>query len=94
MKRHFLMTLALVACAMGALAQSFPTVSTAERTVWYLIQFANGGNAITASAEAAMDEGFLELKSKVLLTMFSGSQACSGKAQGLQERVTPCLWEF
>ncbi len=52
MKRHFLMTLALVACAMGALAQSFPTVSTAERTVWYLIQFANGGNAITASAEA------------------------------------------
>ena len=51
MKRHFLAMLALVACVMGALAQSFPTVSTAEKTVWYLIQFANGGNAITGDAE-------------------------------------------
>ena len=53
MKRHFLAMFALVACAMGALAQSFPTVSTAERTVWYLIQFANGGNAITAETSGA-----------------------------------------
>ena len=53
MKRHFLAMFALVACAMGALAQSFPTVSTAERTVWYLIQFANGGNAITAETAGA-----------------------------------------
>ena len=51
MKRHFLAMLALVACVMGALAQSFPTVSTAEKTVWYLIQFVNGGNAITGDAE-------------------------------------------
>ncbi len=48
MKRHFLAMFAFVACALGALAQGFPTVSTAENTVWYLIQFVNGGNAITA----------------------------------------------
>ena len=52
MKRHLVAMFALVACALGALAQGFPTVSTAENTVWYLIQFVNGGNAITASAEA------------------------------------------
>lgn len=48
MKRKLLTTFALVACVMGALAQGFPTVSTAENTVWYLIRFVNGGNAITA----------------------------------------------
>ena len=48
MKRHFLALFAFVACALGALAQGFPTVSTAENTVWYLIQFVNGGNVITA----------------------------------------------
>ena len=50
MKRHLVAMFALVACALGALAQGFPTVSTTENTVWYLIQFVNGGNAITASA--------------------------------------------
>ena len=44
---------AFVACALGALAQGFPTVSTAENTVWYLIQFVNGGNAITAETSGA-----------------------------------------
>ena len=35
------------------IAQGFPTISTNENTKWYLIQFMNGGNAITAeSAEA------------------------------------------
>ena len=53
MKRHFLAMFAFVACVMGALAQGFPTVSTAENTVWYLIQFINGGNAITAETSGA-----------------------------------------
>ena len=53
MKRHFFAMFAFVACALGALAQSFPTVSTAENTVWYLIQFVNGGNAITAETSGA-----------------------------------------
>ena len=30
------------------LAQGFPTISTDENTKWYLIQFMNGGNALTA----------------------------------------------
>ena len=50
MKRHLLSVFAFVACTLGAFAQDFPTVSTADNTVWYLIQFVNGGNAITASA--------------------------------------------
>lgn len=48
MKRFLLFTLVIVTGFVGALAQGFPTVSTAENTVWYLIQFVNGGNAITA----------------------------------------------
>ena len=32
----------------GVLAQGFPTISTDENTKWYLIQFMNGGNALTA----------------------------------------------
>ena len=52
MKKLVLAMFASVVCVLGALAQGFPTVSTAENTVWYLIQFVNGGNAITAAAEA------------------------------------------
>ena len=53
MKRHLVAAFAFVACALGALAQGFPTVSTPENTVWYLIQFINGGNAITAETSGA-----------------------------------------
>ena len=49
MKRHFLSLLCFGMSMLGALAQGFPTVSTAENTVWYLIQFVNGGKAITAA---------------------------------------------
>ena len=48
MKRFFLALLCAGLSVMGALAQGFPTVSTDGNTVWYLIQFINGGNAITA----------------------------------------------
>ncbi len=36
-----------------ALAQGFPTISTDDTTKWYLIQFMNGGNAITAETANA-----------------------------------------
>ena len=49
MKRHFLSLLCFGMSMLGAIAQGFPTVSTAENTVWYLIQFVNGGKAITAA---------------------------------------------
>ena len=52
MKRLSL-ALAFATSIIGALAQSFPTISTAEQTVWYLIQFKNGGNAFTASSDGA-----------------------------------------
>ena len=53
MKKLSLAMFAFVACALGALAQGFPTVSTADNAVWYLIQFVNGGNAITAENSGA-----------------------------------------
>ena len=53
MKKQLLLALALVASMSGALAQGFPTISTDENTVWYLIQFMNGGKAITAATPDA-----------------------------------------
>ena len=53
MKRHLLALLCFGMSMLGALAQGFPTVSTDENTVWYLIQFINGGNAITAENAGA-----------------------------------------
>ena len=35
------------------IAQGFPKVSTDEETTWYLIQFMNGGNALTAETSGA-----------------------------------------
>ena len=39
--------------SVHAIAQSFPKVSTDEETTWYLIQFMNGGNALTAETSGA-----------------------------------------
>ena len=46
----------LLCCIAGlstATAQGFPTISTDDVTKWYLIQFMNGGNAITAETANA-----------------------------------------
>ncbi len=43
-----LFLLALLSVVQGR-ADGLPTISTAENEVWYLIQFKNGGNAITAT---------------------------------------------
>ena len=53
MKKQLFLALALVASMSGVLAQGFPTISSNENTVWYLIQFMNGGNAFTAASEGA-----------------------------------------
>ena len=37
----------------SAKAQGFPTISTDDETKWYLIQFMNGGNALTAETSGA-----------------------------------------
>jgi hypothetical protein len=34
----------------NAFSQDFPEISTYENTKWYLIQFSNGGDALTAQA--------------------------------------------
>ncbi len=51
-KKLFLFLLALVGMTQ-ARSEGFPTVSTDDNEVWYLIQFANGGNAITAATSGA-----------------------------------------
>lgn len=48
MKRLFLLTTLILSVAIGR-AQNMPTVSTEGNETWYLIQFMNGGNAITAA---------------------------------------------
>ncbi len=52
MKKHLLMLAVVLVCGLSAYpSQTYPTVSTPEHTVWYLIQFKNGGNAFTASSD-------------------------------------------
>ena len=43
--------MSLFVTVAGLFAQGFPTISTDENTQWYLIQFMNGGNALTAKAD-------------------------------------------
>ena len=53
MKKSILFLLGLFMGITGILAQGFPTISTDENTKWYLIQFMNGGNALTAENSGA-----------------------------------------
>ena len=47
MKRNLLF-LSLLVAAASLFAQGFPTISTDDVTKWYIVQFMNGGKAITA----------------------------------------------
>lgn len=49
MKRFFFLLTCLILGTVYAFSQSFPTISTDDETKWYLIQFMNGGNALTAA---------------------------------------------
>ena len=52
MKKLFFIA-ALLLSAIGAYSQGFPEISNGENTKWYLIQFMNGGNALTAETSGA-----------------------------------------
>ena len=52
MKRLFLI-LSLFLSGMCVHSQNFPEISTEENAKWYLIQFMNGGNALTAESAGA-----------------------------------------
>ena len=49
MKKSILFLMGLLMGLTSAFAQGFPTISTDENTKWYLIQFSNGGDALTAN---------------------------------------------
>ena len=53
MKKIAMMLSCLFCGCMSLLAQGFPTISDDETTKWYLIQFMNGGNALTAATSGA-----------------------------------------
>ena len=53
MRKLFLTLLCMLLTSAHAIAQGFPKVSTDEETTWYLIQFMNGGNALTAETSGA-----------------------------------------
>ena len=61
-KRLLLATIATIALSLcGALRAAVPpTVSTGEKTVWYIVQFLNGSNVLEAQADGA------EVKTAVL----------------------------
>ena len=48
MKKVFIASALMLMSAFVAMAQDFPTISNDSVTKWYLIQFMNGGNALTA----------------------------------------------
>lgn len=48
MKKRFLSMLCFLGCTLLGMAAGFPELTTKGDTTWYLIQFMNGGNAITA----------------------------------------------
>ena len=50
--KKILLALASITLSFAyAFSQGFPTISTDDATKWYLIQFMNGGNALTAESE-------------------------------------------
>lgn len=53
MKRFLTLLLCLVLGTACCLAQGFPTISNDDDAKWYLIQFMNGGNALTAETAGA-----------------------------------------
>ncbi len=53
MKKFLLAFLSFVLGAALSTAQNFPETSTEENSKWYLIQFMNGGNALTANTDGA-----------------------------------------
>ena len=53
MRKLFLTLLCMLLTSAHTIAQGFPKVSTDEETTWYLIQFMNGGNALTAETSGA-----------------------------------------
>ena len=53
MKRFFTLLSCMVLGTVCCLAQGFPTISTDDEVKWYLIQFMNGGNALTAETSGA-----------------------------------------
>lgn len=74
LKKIFL--LLMVAMGVGSLhAAGFPTISTEGNEVWYLIQFMNGGNAITATTDGAQISTTSALGSDEQLWKITGSEA-------------------
>ena len=53
MKKFLFLLTCLCAGICSAIAQGFPTISTDDEAKWYLIQFMNGGNALTAETSGA-----------------------------------------
>ena len=74
MKKHFLSLLCVLLASVHAMAQGFPTVSTEQETKWYLIQFMNGGNALTAETGGANITTSAAKGSKAQLWKITGSK--------------------
>lgn len=76
MYKHFLTLLAtLFLGALSAWAEGKPQASTEGNEHWYLVQFMNGGNALTAETEGAEITTAAAVGSEAQLWKFTGSDA-------------------
>lgn len=75
MKRLLYVLLCMLLTSAHVIAQGFPTVSTDDETKWYLIQFMNGGNVLTAEADGANITTSAAIGSDAQLWKLSGSSS-------------------
>ena len=75
MKRLLYVLLCMLLTSAHVIAQGFPTVSTDEETKWYLIQFMNGGNVLTAETDGANITTSAAIGSDAQLWKLSGSSS-------------------
>ena len=75
MKKLLYVLLCMLLTSAHVIAQGFPTVSTDEETKWYLIQFMNGGNVLTAETDGANITTSAAIGSDAQLWKLSGSSS-------------------
>lgn len=75
MKRLLYVLLCMLLTSAHVIAQGFPTVSTDDETKWYLIQFMNGGNVLTAETDGANITTSAAIGSDAQLWKLSGSSS-------------------
>ena len=73
MKKSAMMLICLLSTVCSMWAQEFPNISDKETIKWYLIQFTNGGNALTAKTDGGQIETAVATSDASQLWKITGS---------------------